>query len=312
VNDLFLWSDAWPLLLLLPCVAFAVVLLERRRKQRLARVVGPRAHELAQPRRRGVVLFSFGTLLALLAMLQPLWGQDRAEDGNRRADIVICLDVSRSMLARDLAPDRLTFAQNQIRKLLNESADDRLALVVFAGEARLLVPLTRDHTSFERLLQDAGPLAVRRGGSDLGAAIRLARGALPGHGAIVLLTDGEDHEGAAARAASDSSVPVHCVGLGSDRGAKIPVEGGFFKDRSGSEVVTRMDPRTLQGIADAGGGEFARNDALVDIYRESIRPDAQVTVAGQGRRERANRFQWPLIAAFFVWVWDLGRGERRR
>jgi len=311
VSDLFLWSSAWPLLILLPVVALAVAWLERRRRQRLHRVLGPRAVALAQPRRRGVVLFSFGILLALLAMLQPLWGQDGPRDPNRRADIVICLDVSRSMLARDLAPDRLTFAHNQIRKLLKECAEDRLALVVFAGEARLLVPLTRDHTSFERLLQDAGPLAVTRGGSDLGAAIRVARGALFGHGAIVLLTDGEDHEGKAALAA-EGSVPVHCIGLGSDRGAKIPFEGGFLKDRSGNEVVTKMDSKTLQGIADAGGGTFARNDALIDIYRNSIRPDARITVAGQGRRERANRYQWPLIAAFFVWVWDLGRGERRR
>ena len=311
MSELFLWWDAWPLLLLLPFVALAVALLERRRRQRLAEIVGPRASVLVQPRRRGVVVFSFGTLLALLAVLQPLWGQDTADGANRRADIVICLDVSRSMLARDLAPDRLTFAHDQIRKLLNQCGDDRLALVVFAGEARLLVPLTRDHTSFERLLQDAGPLAVRRGGSDLGAAIRAARNALPGHGAIVLLTDGEDHEGAAAREAQ-GDVPVHCIGIGSDRGAKIPVEGGFLKDRSGNEVVTRMDPDTLQGIADAGGGVFARNDALMDIYRDSIRPDAHVTIAGQSRRERANRFQWPLIAAFFVLVWDFGRGERRR
>ena len=306
MSEHLLWAAGWPWLLGVPVVVAFVLLCERARRRRLKAWIGARTEELAPARRTGAWCFAGGVMLAMVALLQPLWGHEEAGAADRRADIMICLDVSRSMLARDQAPDRLTFAHEQIRALLEEAPGDRFGLVVFAGEARVLVPLTRDHVSFSRLLEQAEPLAVARGGSDLAAAIRVARAALPGGGAIVLLTDGEDHGGEAARAA-EGPIPVHCIGIGSERGAKIPIEGGFIRDRNGVEVVSRADTATLRRIAEAGDGVFARNDALLSVYRDSIRPRAAETIEGRLRRERANRFQWPLMLAFLFLVWDLRR-----
>ena len=120
----------------------------------------------------------------------------------RGVDILVCLDVSRSMLAQDLQPSRLARAQEEIRALAARTESDRVGLVLFAGDARLAVPLTRDKDSFASLASRASPLSVERGGSDVGAALDTALGALTGaHEVILLLTDGEDLEARGLQAA---------------------------------------------------------------------------------------------------------------
>ena len=299
--------DALPLLLLAPLAAFGLWALDRARARRLALAVGPRAlADLSAGRRRlRRALFVTAFLLALLAMLEPAWGAASGFD-QRGIDIVVCLDVSRSMLARDVAPSRLARARLEIRALAGRAAGDRLGLVVFAGDARLAVPLTRDLDSLAELVGLADPLSVERGGSDLGAALTTALGALAGRtGVVLLLTDGEDLEGRGLRAAQtcrERGIAVHCVGFGSARGAKIPIEGAFLKDRSGAEVVSAMDPARLRRIAAATGGDFVDTPSLVELYEERVLPLARESVAGGERRERENRFQWPLLAAVFFWI----------
>jgi Ca-activated chloride channel family protein len=328
----FAWPAGLPLLLLVP-VAFVLLLMaDRARRRRVEHVVGPRvrahAAELGIRRRRlRPALFAVAALLALFAVLQPVWGTASDATTRRGVDIVVCLDVSRSMLARDVEPDRLAFAKARIRALSERAAGDRMALVLFAGEATLAVPLTRDLPSFADLADMASPLSVPLGGTDLGAALKTALGALEGrtgqHEAVVLMTDGDDPDARGLRLAEtarDRGITVHCVGLGSLRGAKIPVEGAagetFLKDRAGREVVTAMDGDRLSRIALTAGGTYvtAGDGAapLLDLYEDRILPMARMTLGDGDRRDRENRFQWFLLAAFLLWITDLGLSERRR
>ncbi len=195
--------------------------------------------------------------------------------------------------------------------------------MVFAGEARLLVPLTKDLRSFAQLMDQADPLIVARGGTDLGAALLSALKALDRRaGTILLLTDGDDLEGrglSVAKTCKERGITVHTVGLGSVRGAKIPVtEGGreiFLQNNAGDEVVSAMDERGLSRIADLTNGEFLiATDAarpLVTWYEDHIRPMAHQTFLAEERRERENRYQWPLLLAFLLLLTDLGLCEKR-
>jgi len=226
------------------------------------------------------------------------------------------------MLARDAAPSRLERAKEAIRALAERAGGGRLGLVAFSGEARLLVPLTRDARGFAALAAAADPLSVGRGGSDLGAALDEAAAALGGRGdapaAVFLLTDGEDLGGrglAAARRLGEAGVAVHCVGYGSPRGAKIALEGEFLRDRAGREVVSRMDREGLRSLAAASGGEFEDGTAaaspLVDLLERRVLPAARRATSEEERRERTPRWQGPLALALLLWILDLCGTWRR-
>lgn len=320
------------LLLLVPLLWLALRTADRARERRRRAAFGPRvarlaAADLAGQDRVRRLLFAAGGAGAALALLQPRWGRDDGLVAQRGIDLAVCLDVSQSMRARDLAPNRLEAARTAIAALAERARGDRLALVVFAGEARLLVPLTQDVDSFLALLQDADALSVRRGGTDLGAALDTALGALGrargDHAAIVLVTDGEDHrqEGraAAARCAA-RGVTVHCASFGSVLGSKIPVDTkqgeAFLRDASGAEVVTTPDPRSLRALAEATGGDQidggASTRSLVDLYQRRILPVARRALQATAVPEPRHRFQWFLLAAFLAWLGECAPRARRR
>lgn len=336
-------SFAAPLASLWSIVVVAVVWLQawrdRDRARRLATLVGRRAAALAGERspqhdRRRVLLALAGLLLCILAWMQPRFGTGPGRVLPEGTDLCVCLDVSRSMLARDHEPSRLAFAQAAIAALAARTRGDRLALVVFAGEARLRVPLTRDTASFVELVQATDPVDVTLGGTDLGAAIDLAVLALaagqgrgtdePLHGAVLLVTDGEDPTGsgrAAAERARRRGLSVHCAGIGSALGSKITITGAdgrqvFLRDRHGNEVVSRLDAAGLRAIAAAGNGLFVdggRTAApLVEIYERGILPHLDPARAGDEGQGRANRFQLPLGLGIAALLLDLLLPQRRR
>ena len=329
----FAWPAAWPLLLApLGVVALFAAAERRRRLQLGALVAGERVGvlcaEVAPGARRLRRLAAVtASALAALAALQPLFGAGPRTVEQRGIDVLIALDVSRSMLARDVAPSRLERARAEIAELAARARGDRLGLLVFAGEARLLVPLTLDGEALTELLPEADPLAVERGGTDLGAALERALSALPsGPGeaaAVLLLTDGEDHGGRgllAAERAAELGVTVHCVGFGSPQGSKIPLAGEtgerFLADGSGAEVISAMDPSALRRMAEATGGEFvdagAEPGVLVELYEDELLSMARKAFDRSSVDERVNRFQWPLLAALLCLVLELAWSERRR
>lgn len=331
----FAVPEAWPALLLAPAAAAGMLLLDRARTRRLARITGPRVHVLATdptPRRRllRLALATAALLLAGLTFMQPLWGDGSRTVTPRGVDLVVCLDVSRSMLARDIAPSRILFARRAIHTLAAHASGDRLALVAFAGDARLCVPLTRDRASFEQIVDQTDELSVTRGGTDIATALEAALRALEGgsgdHSAILLVTDGEDTASSsprverAAAACRERGISVHCVGIGSDLGAKIPIDSGgseaFLRDTAARDVISVMDSAGLRRIAAATTGSFidaaTAPEPLAAIYDEHIAPVARASFAAAARRGRESRFQWPLAGAFLLWMLGLALPERRR
>ncbi len=336
--DLVAAPERLPWLLLAPLVWLLLRTLDRMRTRRVAALVGPRvsvvAAERSQARRathRG--LLALGLLAGLSACVHPTWGGDAPEIEPRGADVVVCLDVSRSMLARDVAPTRLARAQAEVRALCERARGDRLALVAFAGEARLLVPLTPDLRSLATLSDLADPSSVRRGGTDLGSALEAALAALEGRppdtASVIVLTDGEDlgapgptgpSAGAAADACARRGIVVHGVAVGTALGGKIPLEteGGtvFLRDRGGSDVVSTVDAAGLRRLAGRTGGAFVDATttprALVSLYEDHILPRAREATASEGRRRREDRFQGPLLLAIALFLADLALADRRR
>lgn len=314
--------EAWPWLLIGPLVVAGGWWVAQRRSSTRRTLLGDRAADaldagpVAVARR---VLLGAALLVAAAALLRPAWGETTVAVEPRGADLVVCLDVSRSMAARDMTPDRAGAALAELQALATEVAGDRLALVVFAGSARTAVPLTRDLRSVLAVAERAGPHSVPDGGTDLGAALRAAARVLGeatgDHAAVLLLTDGEDHDGRAlevARRLGEQGLRVHCLGLGTEAGSKIPVRAedgaeSFLVDEAGEEVLSRLDGRSLARLAEATGGVYAPagRAGLVDLYRSEVRPRVRAAFDEERRRERPERFQWALAVAFALGILEL-------
>ncbi|MFM8981002.1 MAG: VWA domain-containing protein, partial [Planctomycetia bacterium] len=321
---------AWALLLA-PLAWWLLRVLERRAAARRRALLGPREQRLASavpPRRRAAarLLFALGLALGLLALARPRLGGAAPVTAWRGMDLVVALDVSRSMLARDLAPDRLSRAARELEALAAAAEGDRLGLVLFAGEARVRVPLTRDRAAVARVAAGARPEDVLRGGTDLAAALdaagSLVEGGAEARGAVLLLTDGEDHGGRGAEAAGRlraRGIAVHVLGVGSEQGARIAVPRAgltpgaagedYLRDRAGREVLTRLSSATLARVAQAGGGTFTRLSGeapvLPGLHAREVRPRARAEQAASTRSEPADRTPWLALAALLCFAADL-------
>ncbi|PIE22529.1 MAG: hypothetical protein CSA62_11755 [Planctomycetota bacterium] len=321
-----------PLLLLallaLPLLWALLLGLERRIERLRRQLLGARfqrrmpGFERRFDRRR-LGLRMLALALLLLAAAGPRFGIDLDAAEEPGVDLVLALDVSRSMLAEDQKPTRLAAAKAQIEALMRRAAGDRVALVLFAGEATLRVPLTRDLQSLSLLAGLADPYSVELGGSDLGAALDSALGALPeksgSHQSIVLLTDGEDLSGRAASMAkrcAERGVTVHCLGFGSIPGSKVRVPGGgFLRQPDGAELISRMDAESLRAVAQASGGRFVacidQPEALVQLYERQLLSMTRKSFEAQLQGSRKHRYAWPLLLALLLLLWDLVPWRRR-
>jgi len=249
-------------------------------------------------------------------------------------DLVIGLDVSRSMLAVDVKPNRLERAKLAILDLLNLLEGDRVALVPFAGTAFLQCPLTLDYDAFAQSLAAVGVGTIPRGGTALERAIDTGVAAFEGrqgkHGAMILITDGESHEGdaaAAAERAADAGIRIFTVGMGTADGELIPLgdEGGghaFLKDREGNVVKSRLDENTLADIAEKTGGAFVRAQGgtldLETLFENELAALDRRELESAIERRYEARFQVPLVLALLLlavesligdrpWAWRWGR-----
>lgn len=323
----FLVPAFWPLLLLVPVTVWLGARLSAAAHRAAARDLDGRDAATWGRRRWGAWrgACSVGAAAATVAaLLQPVWGDGDGEPVG--PDIVLCVDASWSMAARDVAPSRLAAAQQEIERLATARPGTRLGLVVWAGDAHAAVPLVADLPSIAVIARTFAAGAVGRGGSDPGAAIDTALATLRGGGAaagaIVLLGDGEDFVGqgvsAAARARA-AGVSVHCLGFGSEAGSKIavPGDGGetFLRDAAGAEIVTRLERDGFAAIAAAGGGRClapAATGALAELVDETIAPSARSLAVRDRTRNPAHRFQWPLLVAVLLWMLRVALPERSR
>ncbi|MCB9876192.1 MAG: VWA domain-containing protein [Planctomycetes bacterium] len=321
-------GELWPWLLALPAVWALLWLLLDRGRVAFARYGAAPTTPVARPLWRALRL----TLLLGLGFgcwLDPRLGDEVVAVERRGLDVVFCLDTSRSMLARDMLPSRLERARRDIVSVLPElEGGDRVGLVVFAGEARLWIPLTHDVASFEGLLDEVDTEVVKTGGTDLGKALRKALEVVDLDNAattvVVLSTDGEDLAGVGQQAATelkDKGLIVYAVGYGSALGSKITVADGdreqFLKDRAGDEVVSRMDPESLRQLAAVTGGEFLRADAtalpLVDLHRKRLLPMQKRAYDAGEEKDKQARYQWLLLPLVLMLLLEIAfAGGRHR
>lgn len=273
---------------------------------------------VARPIARGL-LGTTGLCLFALALAQPQCGTRTQKIKRRGVDVVVALDASKSMLARDVRPSRLERAKLELIGLLDQLKGDRVAIVVFAGDAFIQCPLTSDYAAARLFLRAIDPAQMQQGGTNVGAALRLARQVLAGaeRGAgkqvVVLLSDGEDLGGevdAAADGLRDAGVSVLAVGIGSEGGEPIPLadaEGNvvdYQKDPAGNTVVSRLNRAGLLAIAQATGGELFYREQGVAISDVAARIDGMQKSELESRLavEYDERFEWFAWPGFLFWV----------
>ena len=278
-------------------------------------------------------LFAIGLFAALVGAARPQWGTREETVYQRGRDLMVALDVSRSMLANDVHPNRLQRAKVDLMDLVRELRGDRVGLLAFRQKGAMLCPLTTDYAYFRQALEAAGPWSAPKGETDIGDAIAKALDGFensPGaHKAIVLISDGEDLSGRALDAADtavERGVPIFTVGLGDRRGSRIPdndSNDGFVRYR-GNEVVTKLDNRTLLAIARKTGGAYiplemasTASTTLGILYRDHLRKlgvEDQEEMLRRRRIERYQLFLFPgvlcLMAGCFLSRGRLARGMR--
>lgn len=328
------------LALALPAAVAVGFWLWARRRRRAAEILGSAAL-LERLGAGGMARFPAGRVVLLtlaaaalgLAAAGPQWGVASVEERSSAADVVLALDVSRSMLVGDVAPNRLERERVLARRILREMGGDRIGLVAFAGRAYVLSPMTVDHGALQLYLDALDPEIVSQGGSSLAAAIRqatdLARGPQDGGlGAVVLITDGEaleDEEGVvdAARRAARVGIIVHTVGVGTASGGPVPgrQEGPNAQDYTrgpdGEIVISRLNEDLLRSVASAAGGRHVRlgqagaTDAILRALRGLDRSEGDAR-----RRTRAqDRYAWFVLFAIVLLAADgvlAARGGGRR
>ena len=235
-------------------------------------------------RRLKITLWVLATSLLFVALARPQYGYRWVEVKRKGIDMLIALDVSKSMLAEDIKPNRLERSKFAITDFVNKIPGDRVGLMLFAGESFLYCPITLDYDAFEEYLGRVDTTMVPRGGTDLASVIYKSIDILEkssNHKFLILITDGEDLEGEALKAAEDAKkkgVKIFTVGVGSNKGELIPVKDkrgniSYLKDKSGKLVKSSLDEKTLKKIAEATGAEYRslKSGGLLAVYKEKLR-----------------------------------------
>ena len=210
-------------------------------------------------------LFVIGFFFFVIGLSRPQIGAALKERETKGAEIMIVLDVSNSMLAEDYSPNRLERAKLAISRLVDKLRDDRIGLIVFAGNSFVQLPVTTDYISAKMFLNSISTESVPIQGTAIGDAINTAIRSFSAQSekscAIIVITDGENHEDdpvAAAKQAAELGIRVFAIGVGSPEGKPIPLDGELIKDKDGNIVVTRLDESVLKEVAAAGNGVYVR------------------------------------------------------
>jgi Ca-activated chloride channel family protein len=215
-------------------------------------------------------------ILMIVVMAQPQFGTKEEKQEKNGIEVRIARDVSNSMMAQDIQPARLDKAKMVLSKLVDGMTNDKVGLVVFAGDAYIQLPITADYVSAKMFMSSISPALVPRQGTAIGSAIDLCIKSFGEKSdvsrAIILITDGENHEddaAGAAKLAAENGIVVHVVGMGKPEGAPIPVDGtmSFRKDKEGNVVVSKLNEDMCRSIATAGGGTYVRADNQNSAYR---------------------------------------------
>jgi Ca-activated chloride channel family protein len=265
-DPIYLW-----LLVLIPVLALIRFISYRNQKKRLRKFGEPALLKELMPdvsRFRPSVKFWIlqGALALLVLMLaRPQMGTKISQEKRVGIETIICMDISNSMLAEDIVPSRLDRSKMMIENLVDHFSNDKIGLIVFAGDAFVQLPITSDYVSAKMFLSSIDPSMIATQGTDIGRAIDMATHSFtPEEGigrAIIVITDGENHEGGAVEAASaakDAGMRVYVLGVGSSKGSPIPIPGtdDYMKDNTGNTVMSALNEQMCKELAQAGGGAY--------------------------------------------------------
>jgi len=264
------------LLILLPIFIAVFAFYQIQRKRRIAKLGDRDLIERLTPNvsfRRPwtkFILLLAAMLFIIISLAQPQFGIKKSVDNKRGIEVMIALDISNSMLAQDVQPSRLDKAKQIVSKLVDGMQNDRVGLIVFAGDAYVQLPITADYVSAKIFLSSISPSLISRQGTAIGSAIDLCIKSFGENKtdigrSIIVITDGENHEDDAVQAAKlavSQKIQINVIGVGLPEGAPIPVSGtmSFKKDKDGNVVVSKLDEVMCQQIAVAGGGIYVRAD----------------------------------------------------
>lgn len=262
------------LLLLIPLLAMAYLIVIRKRTKKLRRLGDIRLLKMLMPDysafrpRLKFTLMLVALTFLILALARPQFGTKITNDARRGIELVIALDISNSMLAEDVAPSRLDKSKLLVENIVDKFHNDKIGLVVFAGDAFVQLPITSDYVSAKMFMNSITPSLITSQGTDIARAIDVSRRSFTKDDnvgrAIMVITDGEDHEGGAleaAKAAKKEGINIFMIGVGSGKGAFVPDgAGGYIKDNTGQTVVSRLNEDMCKQIAMAGGGMYINLD----------------------------------------------------
>ena len=318
-------------LIIVPVLAFISLIIGKRRKRALERFGNPELLEPLMPSAstiRPVIKF-YLMLLALTAVIitlaGPQFGTKLQTVKRKGIEIIIALDVSNSMNAQDIQPSRLDRAKRAIYQLVDKLKNDKVGLVVFAGQAYTQLPITTDYPSAKMFISSINTGIVQTQGTAIGTAINKCANSFSSqediNRAIIVITDGENHEDdaiGAAKAAVEKGIQVYTVGMGLPKGSPIPIPGGgksnFMKDREGNVVISKLNEAMMVEIAKAGNGEFiaannirkGMND-LVDHLSKLEKSEMEAKVY----TDYKNQFQYIAFLAFLILLIDYIILERK-
>lgn len=273
-----------------------------------------------------LVTVCVGIVFLVLALVNLKAGE-KIETVNREGvDIVFAVDVSKSMLAEDIAPSRLEKSQRLVTEIINNLASDRIGLIAYAGIAVPQLPITTDYGSARLFLQSLNTDLVSSQGTAINEAIQLAESYYGDNTeaakVLVIISDGEDHEGesvAVAEAAAEKGIRIITIGVGTEKGSTIPIKRGgivreFKKDRDGKTVMTKLNPETLKKIAEAGNGAYIDGTVtatVIEQLKEELSGIDKVAFDSQQYADFESQFQWFLGFGLFFLFLDLFYLERK-
>jgi Ca-activated chloride channel family protein len=301
------------LLLIIPLTGL-IIFMHRQRAMRLARLISSNVWETVIPGRRKkhghrrTVLRILALLCIGLALTRPQWGSRWEEVKQRGLDIIVVLDTSKSMLAEDIKPNRLKQAQWAVRNFVKQLKGDRIGLIAFSGSSFLQCPVTVDYAAFTMMLDDLYAGIIPRGGTAIEQALKTAADSFDAKSeadrAVILITDGDDHEGDPARMAEQfrkENIKLFCIGVGTLSGELIPSNEGYMKDSQGRVVKSSLNEGLLEKLARETGGFYVRSapgdfglDRIYKLGISDLQRDEQESRLAKVYEER---FVWFAAAA---------------
>ena len=271
-------------------------------------------HVSIQKQKYKYALLVLTLLFIVFALIQPRWGYHWEKIQRRGIDVIVAIDVSRSMFADDVKPNRLDRARREILDLIRMMNGDRIGLIAFAGTAFVQCPLTLDYGACRMFVDELNPTLIPRGGTHIGEAIKKAVSAFGNdknkNRALIIITDGEDHESnpiEAAKLAAEKGIKIYCIGIGTPSGSPIRITGKngkkvYLKDSKGRLILSKLDENTLKKIALITGGAYIQASAsgieLEKIYKDRIAKMEKGDLQSTRKKRYEPRFQWPLAFAF--------------